>query len=107
MALVADGELVGSRRPDGIVVHETDVEDLSSAGFHIVVTPVLCPNLIGREAANTGQVERIHRLDAKLETFLTNLFNLFFGPLLPLVLATDGLAEGGDNLVAGTVLVCS
>ena len=106
MALIADGELVGSRRPDGLVVHETDVEDLSPTGFHIVVTPVLRPNLIGREAANTSQLEWIHRLDAKLETFLTNLFNLFFGPLLPLVFLADGLAEGGDNLVACVVLVC-
>ena len=106
MALVADGELIGSRGPDGIVVHETDVEDLSSAGFHIVIAPVLRLNLIGREAANTSQVEWIHRLDAKLETFLTNLLNLFFGPLLPLVLLADGLAEGGNNLVACAVFVC-
>ena len=46
MALVADCELIGTRRPDGIVVHKTDVEDLSPAGFHIVVTPVISPHLV-------------------------------------------------------------
>ena len=105
MTLVADGELVGSRRPDGIVVHETDDEDLSSAGFNEIVTSVLRPDLIGCEAVNTSQVEWIHRLDAELKTFLTNLLYLFFGPLLPLVLLADGLAECSNNLVAGAVLV--
>ena len=106
MALVADGELVGSRRPDGIVVHETDVEDLSSAGFHIVVTSILRPYLIRREAVNTSQVEWIHRLDAELETFLTNFFNLFLCPLLPLLLLADGLAECGNDFIACAVLDC-
>ena len=106
VGLVADGELICPSLPNGIVVHETDVEDLSPTGLNVVVAPVICPNLIWGEAANTCQVEWIHRLDAKLETFLANLFNLFFGPLLPLVLLADGLSEGGYNLVASAVLDC-
>ena len=42
------------------------------AGFHIVVTPVLRPNLIGREAANY-----MARL-ASRQTFLTKLNNAAF-----------------------------
>ena len=58
MTLVADGELVGSRRPDGIVVHETDHKDVASAGFNEVVTTVLRPYLVGRKAVNACKVER-------------------------------------------------
>ena len=44
--------------------------------------------------------------NAELLTFQTNLSDFFLCPLLPFVLLADGLAEGGDNLVACAVLEC-
>ena len=43
---VIDGELVCSSGPNGIVIHETNNENLSTIGFYVVVATILCPYLV-------------------------------------------------------------
>ncbi len=67
MTLVIDGELIGTALPNGVVVHETDDEDLAAAGLNDVVAPVFSPYFVGRQATDTGQVECVHAVRCSVE----------------------------------------
>ena len=60
MAFVVDVKLVGTVLPNGIIVHETNLEQQSVTGFNKVVTTILCPNLVRGEAVDVCKVEWIH-----------------------------------------------
>lgn len=107
MALIGDSKLIGSRRPDGIVIHETNYENMSARGFYVVVTPVNASILYRARNDKHGSSQADSwGSDAELLAFHTNLPDFFLCLLLPLALLADGFAEGGDNLVACTVLEC-
>ena len=93
MALVVDGELVGTSRPYGVVVHETNDEDLTAMGFYVIVTSVFCPYLIGRQTADAGQIKWIHVFRCSVEV-VPDEFSL--SPVLPVpaILVCGGWTRG-------------